>query len=109
MELCDGEATRIAIAMSRYDRERTDGLGADPDTAIYLEPLGGPLGGFFLVELRRKSIHAITHGDARNISFLQRQQRLISRFKLLIMVIRSLRVYHLHRRPPLKCKKATLN
>ena len=42
-----GKPHRIAIAMFRYDRERTDGLGADPDTAIYLEPLGGPLGGSF--------------------------------------------------------------
>ena len=43
---------RIAIAMSRYDRKRTDGLGADPDTAIYLEPLGGPLGGSFFLPHR---------------------------------------------------------
>jgi hypothetical protein len=35
--------------MSRYDRERTDGLGADPDTAIYLEPLGGHSAALFLL------------------------------------------------------------
>jgi hypothetical protein len=39
--------------MSRNDRKRTDGLGADPDTAIYLEPLGGPLGRLFLLEKAR--------------------------------------------------------
>jgi hypothetical protein len=46
MKLCDfwksncvtGTPHRIAIAMSRYDRKRTDGPGADPDTAIYLKP-----------------------------------------------------------------------
>jgi hypothetical protein len=42
-----GKPHRIAIVMSRCDRKRTDGLGAAPDTAIYLEPLGGPLGGSF--------------------------------------------------------------
>jgi hypothetical protein len=35
--------------MSCNDRKRTDGLGADPDTAIYLEPLGESTGRLFFV------------------------------------------------------------
>jgi hypothetical protein len=37
--------------MCRYDRERTERLGAEPDTAIYLEPLGGLPGGSFSAAL----------------------------------------------------------
>ena len=56
-KLCDfwksqsvtGKPHRIALAVSRYDRKRTGGLGADPDTAIHLKSrLGGPLGGSIL-------------------------------------------------------------
>jgi hypothetical protein len=35
-----GKPHRIAVVVCRYGRKRTGGLGAEPDTAIYLEPLG---------------------------------------------------------------------
>jgi hypothetical protein len=47
IKACDGKATSNRNSYVRLRPQRTDELGADPDTAIYLEPPCKSLGGSF--------------------------------------------------------------